>query len=409
MIQMTRLDNGLRIITDSMPRMRSISLGIWVRSGSVDETDQEKGLSHFLEHMLFKGSKHFTAREIAQSLESVGGSLNASTGKELSVFTAHVVDEHVEIAVRVLSDLLLHPRLASRDIELERNVILTEINHALEDPEETALDYLYLQLYPDHPMGHLIYGSPKQVKSFKRSDFVHYIKKHYTAGRMVVAAAGNVRHPAFVKIVERVFAQQKGGKPAPTIAPVPKTYPRRMVHTFPTLQQAHIAMGAHLCAYTDQDKYGLLLLDSIFGGGMSSRLFQNIRERYGFAYSIYSFIDLLSTTGVFGIYLGCESSKLNRSLDLLNNELALLYRKKIRRQELEMIKSQAKGSLILGLEGSASRMRRIGENEIYGADHLSVQQVLQKIDRLTLQQMGDLIEKYLNPEKFAHTLIVPRS
>jgi len=409
MIQKTRLDNGLRIITDSMPRMRSISLGIWVRSGSVDETEQEKGLSHFLEHMLFKGSRHFTAREIAQSLESVGGSLNASTGKELSVFTAHVVDEHVEIAVRVLSDLLLYPRLASRDIELERNVILTEINHALEDPEETALDYLYLQLFPDHPLGHMIYGSPKQVKSFRRSDFVRHVKKHYTAGRMVVAAAGNVRHPSFVKMVERCFSVLDGGKPAPPVAAVPTTYPRRMIHTFPTLQQAHIAMGVHLCAYTDQDKYGLLLLDSIFGGGMSSRLFQNIRERFGFAYSVYSFVDLLSTTGVFGIYLGCEAAKLNRSVDLLNNELALLHRKKIRQQELDMIKSQAKGSLILGLEGSASRMRRIGENEIYGADHLSIQQVLQKIDRLTLQQMGDLIEKYLHPEKFAHCLIVPQS
>jgi predicted Zn-dependent peptidase len=408
-IQQSRLTNGLRVVTERMSRMRSVSIGVWIRSGSVDETEPERGLSHFLEHMLFKGTKRLSAKAIAQSLESLGGNLNASTGKELSVYTAHVVDEHVEIAVDILADLIQNPKLTAKDIELERNVILTEINHALEDPEETALDYLYLQLYPNHPMGHFIYGSPKQVKSFQRSHFIKYINKHYTANRMVVAAAGNVDHLCFVEHVKNKFGALTECGQRPVIEPISKPYSLLMKHKFPTLQQAHIAMGTHVCSYTDEKKYGLLLLDVIFGGGMSSRLFQNIRERYGFAYSIYSFVDLLSTTGVFGMYLGCEADKLDQSIELLNRELKKLYAQQVRQNELDMVKSQAKGSLILGLEGSASRMRRIGENEIYSAKHLSAQQVLKKIDAISLNDLGELIEEYLKPDRFATTLIIPRT
>jgi predicted Zn-dependent peptidase len=407
-IQCTRLANGLRVITERMSRMRSISIGIWIRSGSADESKSEKGLSHFLEHMLFKGTCHLSAKEIAQSLESLGGSLNASTGKELSVYTAHVVDEHAPIAVKVLADLLQNPRLSGKDIELERNVILTEINHALEDPEETALDYLYLQLFPNHPMGHFIYGSAKLVKSFQRRDFVKYLAKHYTAGRMVIAAAGNVDHAGFVKLVEKAFKALPEGHPAPAIEPLPDSFQPLVRHEFPTLQQAHIALGARLCSYHDEKKYGLLLLDVMFGGGMSSRLFQNIREKYGFAYSVYSFVDLLSTTGVFGIYLGCEANKLDLSVELLHREINKLNQHQIKQEELDMVKSQVKGSMILGLEGSASRMRRIGENEIYNMRHLTPPQALQKIEKITLRQIHELVDEFLHPTRFATMLIVPR-
>ena len=408
-IQRTTLDSGLRVITETMRNTRSISIGVWIRSGSVDESESERGLSHFLEHMLFKGTRRFSAQAIAHSLESVGGNLNASTGKELSVYTAHVVDEDYHKAVDVLSELIQHPRFAPRDIELERNVILTEINHALEDPEDTALDYLYLQLFPNHPMGHFIYGSPKHVKSFRRSDFVHYLDKHYTSGRIVIAAAGNIRHKEFTKAVERKFKNLRSGEPAPAIEPIPNGYARLQRHKFPTLHQAHITMGARVCSYHDEKKYGLLLLDMILGGGMSSRLFQNIRERYGFAYSIYSFVDLLSTTGIFGIYLGCAANKLEQSLDLLRSELKTLHRKQIQKPELSRVKSQARGSLILGLEASAARMRRIGEREIYHSDHLSTEQVIQNIERITVKQIHDLVEQYLLPDNFATTLIVPGS
>ncbi len=408
-IQCTRLDNGMRVITERMSRMRSVSIGIWIRSGSADETEAERGLAHFLEHMLFKGTRHRSAKQVAQSLESFGGNLNASTGKELSVYTAHIVDEHAPLAVDVLADLLQNPKLAAKDIDLERNVILTEINHALEDPEELALDYLYLQLYPNHSMGYFIYGSPKQVKSFQRRDFTRYLMQHYTAGRMVVSAAGHLEHNAFVKLVKNAFKSLPEGKPAPMSQPIPDSFNATVRHVFPTLQQAHIAMGSRICSYHDDRKYGLLLLDVLFGGGMSSRLFQNIREKYGFAYSVYSFVDLLSTTGVFGLYLGCAANKLDISLELLHRELTKLNQHQITQKELDMVKSQVRGSMILGLEGSASRMRRIGENEIYGMKHLTPQQAVAKIEKITLQQIHDLVDEFLRPGQFATTLIIPRT
>lgn len=407
MIQKTVLSSGLRIITDTMERVRSASIGVWTRVGSVDEDEKEKGISHFLEHMLFKGTRSRTAKQIAQSVESRGGNLNASTGKEISVYTAHVVDADAPLAIEVLADLLQNPRLAAKDIELERNVILTEINHAMEDPEEMALDYLYLQLFPDHPLGHFIYGSVKHVRSFQRKDFLHYLHKQYTASRIVVAAAGNINHKKFVRLVEKHFdsAHERGA--AAPVPPLPETYLLFNKHTFPTLQQTHIAMGTRVCSYSSEDKYGLLLLDAILGGGMSSRLFQHIRERYGFAYSVYSFIDLLSTTGVFGLYIGCDPGRMQHSMELLQNELTRLYKYGVKQEELEMIKNQTKGGLILGLEGSSARMRRIGENEIYAASHLTPEQVVKKIDKLERRDLGRLIEKYLDPALFSTILIAP--
>jgi predicted Zn-dependent peptidase len=407
MIQKTALASGLRIITDTMDRVRSASIGVWIRTGSVDEDDKEKGISHFLEHMLFKGTKSRSAKQIAQSIESLGGSLNASTGKELSVYTAHVVDADAPVALEVLADLLQNPRLAAKDIELERNVILTEINHAMEDPEEMALDYLYLQLYPEHPLGHFIYGSVKHVRSFQRKDFLNYLQKHYSASRIVISAAGNVNHRKIVRLVEKHFNTAHPVGDAAPVPPLPEQYTLFHKHSFPTLQQAHIAMGTRVCSYSSEDKYGLLLLDAILGGGMSSRLFQHIRERYGFAYSVYSFIDLLSTTGVFGLYIGCDPGRVRQSLELLQTELTRLYKQGVKQEELEMIKTQTKGGLILGLEGSSARMRRIGENEIYSAAHLTPEQVVKKIEKLQRRDLAELIEKYLDPARFSTVLIAP--
>lgn len=407
MLQKTTLHSGLRVITEQMDRVRSASIGIWIRTGSVDETEKERGISHFLEHMLFKGTKSRTAKQIAQSIESLGGSLNASTGKELSVYTAHVVDEDAGVAVATLADLLQNPRLAAGDIELERNVILTEINHALEDPEEMAIDYLYLQLFPDHPLGHFIYGSVEHVRSFQRRDFLHYIGRHYTPSRMVISAAGHVEHKKFVRLVEKHFNGSRASVPVAAVPAIPEHYALFQRHSFPTLQQAHIAMGTRICSYSSEDKYGLLLLDAILGGGMSSRLFQNIRERYGFAYSLYSFIDLLSTTGVFGMYIGCEPGRVQQSMELLHKELQRLCKQGVRQEELEMIKTQTRGGLILGLEGSSARMRRIGENEVYCASHLTPAQVVKKIEKLQRRDLGLLIEKYLDPARFSTVLIAP--
>jgi predicted Zn-dependent peptidase len=356
--------------------------------------------------MVFKGTRHRNAREIARSLESVGGSLNASTGKELCVYNAIVLDEHLPLAVDVLTDLLQHPRFAEKEIALEKQVVLTEINHALEDPEEMVIDYLYQSIFHDHPLGFFIYGTPQNVKRFTRRDLVHHLKKSCAPDNMIFAAAGNVDHRQFVRLVQQHQAGIWTGQDATECAPL-GSFRRINRRTQETLQQSHIAIGARTFGCTDPRKYALILLEMCLGSGMSSRLFQNIRERYGFAYSVYSFADLMGVTGVLGCYLGCEARKTDDSLELLLNEFSKLRKRSISSQELEMVKAQALGGMILGLESSGRRMHKIAENELYHGHHLSLKELVERVERVTVQDVSAVIRDYLDPANLVQMILEP--
>ncbi len=410
-VRVTHLSNGIRVVTERIPYGRSVSIGVWVQCGSVCETQQNNGIAHFMEHMFFKGTQRRTAREIAYSLESLGGSLNASTGKELSVYTALVLDEYMPQAVDVLFDIVQNPLFADADIAREKKVVLTEINHAREDPEEMALDYLYMNLFPEHPLGYLIYGTDKNVKKFTRQNLVDFHQQFYRPERMIIAAAGQVDHGNFVAEIEKRFAPGL----ARDYHQVPHESPNAWPAGIPTAkyvqdssQQAHLCTGFRIFSYADPRRYPLVLLDMLFGGGMSSWLFQNIREKYGFAYSLYSFVDLMAQTGVFGTYMACDARRTAAALELLQQEFTRLRRKGISQHELDIVKKQAHGHIILGLEGSSRRMHKIAEAEIYHAEHVMPEEVARRVERVTTTQISELVEAFMDPAQQVTTVVAPQ-
>jgi len=406
-VKKTILENGIRVVTERMPFVRSVSVGAWVFVGSGNETSANNGISHFLEHMLFKGTKHRTAKEIAQSLESLGGGINASTGKEISLYNAHVLDENIDVAVDVLADILQNSNLANDDLELEKHVILAEINHAKEDPEELLLDHFYQNLFHDHPLGYFIYGTPENVSNFQSSDLKNFMDYEYSANRMVIAAAGNIDHNRFVDMVNNAFYKynylHKG--PVKNFESPPKI--DRSVFELESLHQGHICTGVRTFGFNDERKYVLILLDVLLGGGMSSRLFQNIREKYGFAYNVYSFTDIMSQTGVFGIYMACAKDKIEKSIELINREFAKLRTETIKDSDLEMIKSQVKGNILLGLESSSRRMRKAGESEIYSGRHNTVDTIIEKINKIKPVQLTELANELFQISNFCTTILTP--
>jgi predicted Zn-dependent peptidase len=406
-VRRTVLNSGIRVVSERMPFVRSVSLGVWARAGSSDETLENNGIAHFFEHMLFKGTARRSAKEIAQSLESRGGGLNGATGKEVSSYTAQVLDEDIPLAVDVLADLLQFPKFDPTDIELEKQVVLSEMALANDDPEELAFDHFYKNLFPHHPLGYFIYGCEENVRKFKRQDLVSFLEKNYTHDRLVVSAAGNVDHDEFVQLVEAAFTspvsvssagRTNGQFKAPS--PVKK-------QKIKGLHQAHICMGMRTCGLLDERKYALALLDALLGGGMSSRLFQNIREKYGFTYSVFSFADLMAETGVFGAYLACEKTKVNESLELLNAEFIGLKNGELDDIELDLVKSQVRGNLILGLESSSRRMKKIGESEIYGEEHHSSQDIIARINAVTPSDVIELMRTFFKTDNRNITILSP--
>lgn len=400
------LDNGIRVISESMHSVRSVSLGIWVRAGTVNEVAYNNGISHFLEHMLFKGTVHRSACDIAASLEAFGGSLNGSTGKEISLYNAHILDEHVSQAVDVLSDMIQNPLFLETDLRVEKDVVLSEISQAREDPEEMITDYFYQNMFPDHPLGSFIYGTEENVRNFNSSDLFNYLTRQYTTPRIVFAAAGNVRHEHLVDLVQSHFSKSIADLPN-QIDPIRKNPLEFNNAHSPHLFQGHFIIGSRIMGYHDKDKYAMSLLDILLGGGMSSRLFQNIREKYGYIYSIYSFVDYMANTGVFGVYSASPLEKLEKTMQLVHDELDKLCEGTVLPDELEQIKSQVRGAMLLGHENSARRMRRIGENEVYNSTYTGLEQILEIIEQITPDDITTLARRYLNKRNRSITLLTP--
>jgi predicted Zn-dependent peptidase len=387
-----------------MPSVRSVALGVWVEAGSRDETPTSKGVSHFLEHMLFKGTSKRTAREIAEALEDVGGSLNAYTSKEFCCYTAHVLDEHVPLAVDVLADILQNSLLADADIEREKEVILREMDHAHETPEDIIFDYLYEDIFPGHPLGYQIYGDASTVRALTRADLVTYLRCHYTKGRVIIAAAGNVKHQQLVDLVSEAFAELPEND-CPK-REVPGEPPRSSTRT-QQCAQVHVCIGTRACSYADPRKFALLVLDTILGAGMSSRLFQRVREEHGAAYTIYSFADFFSDTGLFGVYFATEQRRLGLCMDLVLSELGDLSRNGLSEGELQRAKSQLKGNLVLGLENTSSRMSRLAKLEIYLRRFCTLNETLAEIEAVTAEEVHQLAAELFSSEKLVVTRLEP--
>lgn len=402
----TTLPNGVRIITETIPSVRSISVGAWIETGSRDESASESGISHFIEHMVFKGTARRRMHHIAQRLESVGGYLNAFTTKEFTCYFARALDEHLGRAIDTVLDLILEPHFPAREIEKEKDVVLEEMKMYDDTPEDLVFIRFEEEIYRGHPMAAPIIGTPESVTGFTRDQLFDFLDQHYTPNRLVLTVAGNVDHDAAVRYAKKVMSRTSRAAKPRERTPVGAYTPAEFVEKRP-IQQAHLILGTRGYSATDDRRTALSILNTILGGGMSSRLNQNIREKYGFCYSIYSFANLHSDTGDFGIYMGTDPSRIQRSKKLIFRELEKLADKPVSKRTLNQAMNQVKGSIMLGLENMSNRMMRLGRQEMYFEQNFTLDQIVAQIESVTEEDLLQLSRELFKPDQYTTVVLEP--
>jgi predicted Zn-dependent peptidase len=399
----TNLDNGITIVSENIETVRSIALGVWVKTGSRFEDSTENGMAHFLEHMMFKGTRKRTPLKIAQSLEMLGGNLNAFTGKEVTCFFANSLDTHLNKGVEVLADMVCNSIFPDKEISKERMVIIEEISAIKDTPEEYIFDLFHEKLFPENPLGRPILGTATIVDKFNRNGVLNFWKKFYSAQNIVIAAAGNLDHEQLLTYVNKYFAfntSTLNREKEKAIAAKSKYY---LIDQ--SINQAHICMGGESFPYTAEERIPLLVLNAYLGGGMSSRLFQRLREKRGLVYSVYSFVDFYSDIGIFGVYAGTDPQNVALVQELLHQELERVSQKPITNGILAKIKNQLKGNVVLGLEGTSRRMSRLAKNELYFGRYVSIDDLIHSLDRVTPEDVWKVANKIIQPEKFVTVIL----
>ena len=397
----TEFTSGLRVVTERMPGVRSVTLGFWVLAGSRDEPPPISGSSHFLEHLLFKGTKTRSARDIAEAFDAVGGEVNAFTAKEYTAFYARVRDRDLGLAVDHLADMLQHSVLRSLDFEAEKQVILEEINVHEDTPDDLVHDLFTETLWPGHPLGRPILGTKRSIRAAGRDQVRRFYRKHYVPGNVVVVAAGNLRHEALLDLICRRMSPGRVRASGPSTwnlrtagnAPVPSG--RSLVRRRKT-EQAHICVGTSGLSRTDPDRFAFGVVNAAIGGGMSSRLFQEIREKRGLAYSVYSYHSMYAEAGVFCAYAGTTPGRMREVLSIVRDELDDVAANGLSADEFERAKGHVKGSLVLSLEDPGGRMSRLGKSEIGHGETLTVNQLLQRIESVTPDDARRAAERVLS-------------
>lgn len=401
------LDNGVRIVSQEMTDHRSVSLGIWVENGSRHELQDENGISHFIEHLLFKGTTRRTAAQIAEEMDAVGGLLNAFTSKEHTCYYAKVLDENLPLAIDLLTDIFLHSNFDGEEIERERSVILQEISQAEDTPDDYVHDLFSLDFFQNHPLGRPIAGHVGTVSKFRRGDFLNFFHERYRPGRVVVAAAGHFKHD---QLVAEMNARLGGAQPsAPARSPVngevlPQTKSGIFTHAKP-LEQVHLCLGMPGIHQTHPQRHAAYILNTILGGGMSSRLFQEIREKRGKAYSVYSFMSTYSDTGYLGIYAGTSLDSAQEVVALVLKELKSLAAGEIREEEVRRTQGQLVGNIMLGLESTDSWMSHIARNELYFGKAITTDEICRRVRSVTRDEIIDLARTLFRPEEMAVSLL----
>lgn len=399
-VQRTVLPNGLTVLSEWMPGVRSVALGAWVRAASLHESREQMGVSHFLEHMVFKGSERRTAKEIALSLESLGGALDAYTAREHTAYQARVLDEHLPVAADVLLDLMFQPKLRDQDLELERGVILEEIAMVEDTPDDIVFEVHGEALWGDHPHGYAILGTPETVEAITTADLRELHRKVYRPDRVVVAAAGNVTHEALLEILTAAgWADLRGDGPLEPL-PVPPAIgaPPNERRVERDIHQTHLVLGNVTVPHSDPRRHALLLVNSLFGGGMSARLFQKVREELGLAYSVHSFQSFHATAGSQGIYLGCAPERVEEALQTVRSELALLQVAGLTAEELAMGKQQLKGQITLSMESVPARMYRAAAVELFDEPYRPLDAVLARVDAITAGEVAAVCHDFYGVE-----------
>lgn len=396
----TTLPNGLTVVSEFMPSVRSIALGVWVRRASVHERREEMGVSHFLEHLVFKGTERRSAREIALSLESLGGSLDAFTSREHTSFQARVLDEHLPAAADVLGDLVFRPALRESDHALERNVVLEEIAMVEDTPDDLVFELHNEALWGAHPYGYAILGTRETIGALPVDAVRSLHRSAYRPQHMVVAAAGRVEHDALLDVLERTgWGEAPGGAPDHAAVPPPVAEPPQRRHVEREGHQTHIVLGSPSIRYGDPRRFTVSLVSLMLGGGMSSRLFQRVREELGLAYSVYSFQSFHHDSGLQGIYAGTSAESAERALDEIRRELAAVAEAGFPDEEIVAGKSQLKGQLTLSLESPASRMFRLASSVLYGEPFQPLDETLARIDAITPAEVAGVCQELFSPER----------
>ena len=392
MVRKQTLPNGVRVLTENMPHVQSVSIGIWVSTGSRDEEDANRGISHFMEHMLFKGTETRTARQIADEFDSIGGQLNAFTDKEFTCYYAKVLSEHLPIALDVLSDMFLNSVLDPQEIALEKNVVLEEIKRHEDTPEDLVHDAFVQAVWGSHPLGKPVLGTVKSVEGLSRDDLLEFMRTKYAPDSVVVAAAGDVSHEDLVARIGELFGGIEGNKvPHVQVAPA---FTNESVLADKVTEQVHFCIGTPGFSQLDPERYALALLDATLGGGMSSRLFQEIREKRGLAYSIGSYTAAYREGGFFTVYGGTSLESIDEVLDLVRAEFANVRKDNISPEELSKAKNQIRGALVLAQESSTNRMMRMAKSEIYFGRDIPLEELLgsiMKVDHSDIARVTDRI------------------
>lgn len=401
----TTLRNGVRVVTERLPSVRSISIGVWVDVGSRNEQPDENGLSHFIEHLVFKGTRNRNARQIAAALESIGGSLNAFTSREQTCFTARVLDDFLPEAIDVLADMTCRATFTPTNMNRERLVICEEIKESLDNPADLVHDLFAQAFWGRHPLGQPILGTIDTMMKMPRARLMKFINRHYRSGSVVVAASGSISHDRLVKLVREQFNFPEGlSEPA---APAERIDPERVRLREDDSAQTQFCLGFPGLAYGDPRKMGMMVLSSYLGGGMSSVLFQKIRERYGLAYSVYAYHDFFRDSGIFGVYLGTDRKHVRQAYDLIIREFRRIKKRRLNANVLDKIKAQIKGHLTLGMEATSNRMSRIGRQELMIGQYFTLEQAIEAIDRVVPSDIIELANLTFDESRIAITALGP--
>lgn len=405
-VEKTQFDNGLKVLTEKVESMKSVAVGIWVKTGSRDEPDERAGITHFLEHMLFKGTKKRSAFDIALSMESVGGYMNAFTSNEYTCYYTRSLDTELNRALDVLTDMVNNSQFPEPEIEKEKKVVIEEMKMYRDSPEDYLFEEFSGKVFSGHPLGRPIIGFEETVNSFTRNDLFEYVENRYQPWNILVAVAGNIKHKQVVDLVYKYLGEiHSEGKENPLQSMTP--YKRHKEVITKPIEQTHMIIGRRGLNYDHPDKYLLLLANTVLGGGMSSRLHQNVREKYGYCYSIGTFNQSYIDSGLFGVYIGTDKDYVDHVRELITEEFEKLHKEPIPVKEMEEAKSQLKGKLLLSQESMSNRMTRLAKSELYFNRFVTLDELVENIDSVTEEQVQLFSADFFNKDNYSETLLLP--
>lgn len=403
MVKIQHLQNGICLVGEEVDFVRSVSIGIWIKNGSVDESLSNNGISHFIEHMLFKGTNNRSAKDIADEMAHVGGRLNAFTAKEYMCYYAHVLDEHFDIAVDILSDMIQNSVFNSEEMEKEKGVILEEISMSEDSPEDIVHDILQDKIWGQSPLSYSILGLKDNIKNFDRDNLIKYLSKHYVAENIVISVVGKIDFEDTVNKLNEKFNKVSVQKPIERISSI--QYEKGFVTKDKDIEQVHLCMGFPSISYDSKDVFDVSVLNTILGGGLNSRLFQSIREEKGLAYSIYSFTESYKNTGMFNIYAASNPVQMEYVIQSIKDEIDKLITDEFNEDELEKTKVQIKSNLIIGMESMNSRMSNYGKSKLVLNRIKSQDEIISGVDNVTVDSLKKISEEIFDSNKLSVSLV----